>query len=191
MKKSRFAAAVLSVLMAVGVLLMVFSLIGIFRPINETDPKPGDRTEIEPELGIPVYTRKNPITGGEEYYYAVFSLYGSPKGWIVRADKDYAELFDPDSGRAQTLIFSRGTMKKFGVPQEMRSIERDIDGFILNSVGECDFEYDTFIDLTARERFVFTLKVGAVCAAAGVIPLAVLTIKRRLAERSAYEEKGE
>ena len=50
MKKRRFAAAVLFVF-AAGVLLTVFSLIGIFRPINKTDPKPGDRTEIEPELG--------------------------------------------------------------------------------------------------------------------------------------------
>lgn len=191
MKKRKFAAAVLFVLAAVGVLLAVFSLIGIFRPINRTDPKPGDRTEIEPELGIHVYSRKSPITGAEEYYYAVFSLYGSPKGRLVKADKDYAELFEPDSGRAQTLIFSRGTVKKFGVLQEMKSIERDIDGFILNNIGECDFEYGTYIDLTAYDRFVFMLNAGAVCAvcaAVGFIMLIILT-RRFSASKRREEEK--
>ena len=52
-----------------------------------TDPKPGDRTEIEPELGTWIITCHDPIMGNE-YYYAVFSLGDSPKGCLVKADKE-------------------------------------------------------------------------------------------------------
>lgn len=186
MKKRRFAAAVLFVLAAVGVLLTVSSLIGIFRPINETDPKPGDRTEIEPELGTWIITCDDPIMG-DEYFYAVFSLYGSPKGWLVKADKDYGKLFDPDSGRAQTLIFSRGTVKKFDYG--MKSVDREVDRFISNNIGECDFEYGTYVDLTARKRYIITLIAGTVCAAASIVPLIFLL--RRFAVSKRTEEKKE
>lgn len=187
MKKRRFAAAVLFVLTAAGVLLMVFSLIGIFRPIK-TDPKPGDRTEIQPELGTWIITCPDPIIG-DEYYYAVFTLGDSPKGWLVRADKEYSKLFDRDSGRAQTLVFSRGTVKKFDYG--MKSVDREVDRFISNNIGECDFEYGTFVDLTAYDRFVFTLKVGAVCAvcaAVGFITLIFLTRRFNASKRRGDEK---
>lgn len=183
MKKSRIAITViLSALALIGVLLMLFSLVGIIRPINYGAPKLGDRVEINPELGIPVYTRKNLITGSKEYYYAVFSRGDNPKGCLVRADKAFGELFEADSKRANTLIFRRGTVKKFTVPQEMKSIEREIDAFE-NRFGDLDFEYDTYIDLTAEERHLLRLIIGAVCAAAGVIPVSILKIRKVLYEK--------
>ena len=192
-KRKRIAVCSVLILAAAGVLLAVFSLIGIFRPINDDDPGISDRVEISPERGIPVYSRKSLVTSAEEYYYAVFTLGNSPKGCLVRADKDYAELFEPESGRAQTLIFSRGTVKKFGVPQEMKSIYRDIGGYILNNIGECDFEYGTYVDLTARKRYIITLIAGTVCAAAG-ISLAALFRKfgktKRREEEKCKNEKG-
>ena len=183
MKKSRIAITViLSALALIGVLLMLFSLVGFIRPINREMPRLGDRVEINPELGIPVYTRKNPITGSKEYFYAVFSRGDNPKGCLVRADKEFGELFEADSKRANTLIFRRGTVKKFTVPQEMKSIEREIGGFE-NSFGDFDLEYDTYIDLTANERYLLRLIIGAACAAAGVIPMSILKIRRILYEK--------
>lgn len=192
MKKRRFAAAVLFVF-AAGVLLTVFSLIGIFRPINKTDPKPGDRTEIEPELGTWIITCHDPIMGNE-YYYAVFSLGDSPKGCLVKADKEWSsELFEPDSGRAKTKFVVRGTVKKFDYG--MKSVDREVDRFISNNIGECDFEYGTFIDLTARKRYIITLIAGTVCAAAAGIVLLIFLLRRfvvskRTEEKKCKKEKG-
>ncbi len=184
MKKRRFAATVLFVLTAAGVLLMVFSLIGIFRPINETDPKPGDRTLIEPELGTWIITCDAPIMG-DEYYYAFFTLGNSPKGWLVKADKEwFSEFFELDSGRAKTKLVIRGTVKKFD--HGSKSVDREVDRFISNNIGECDFEYGTFVDLTAYDRFVFTLKAGAVCAvcaAVGFITLIFLARRFKASKR--------
>lgn len=187
MKKRRFAAAVLFVLAAAGVLLAVFSLIGIFRPINTTDPKPGDRTLIEPELGTWIITCDSHILGGE-YYYAVFTLGDSPKGRLVRADKGWSsEFFEQDSGRAKTKLVMRGTVKNFD--HGSKSVIRDVSGFILNNIGECDFEYGTYVDLTARKRYIISLIVGAVCAAAGIVSLIFLL--RRFAVSKRTEEKKE
>lgn len=187
MKKRRFAAAVLFVLAAAGVLLTVFSLIGIFRPIR-SDPEPGDRTLIEPELGTWIITRPNGITG-DEYYYAVFTLGNSPKGRLVRADKGWLSEFFERDGSPKTKLVMRGTVKKFDYG--MKSVDREVDRFISNNIGECDFEYDTYVDLTAYDRFVFTLKAGAVCAvcaAVGFIALIILT-KRFGASKRREEEK--
>ncbi len=192
MKKRRFAAAVLFVLAAAGVLLTVFSLIGIFRPINETNPKPGDRTEIEPELGTWIITCHDPIMGNE-YYYAVFSLGDSPKGRLVKADKGWSsELFEPDSGRAKTKFVVRGTVKKFDYG--MKSVDREVDRFISNNIGECDFEYGTYVDLTARKRHIITLIAGTVCAAASIAPLIFLlrrfVVSKRTEEKKCEERKS-
>lgn len=188
MKKSRFAAAVLFVLAAAGVLLAVFSLIGIFRPINETNPKPGDRTEIEPELGTWIITCDDPIMG-DEYYYAVFTLGDSPKGRLVRADKGWlSEFFEQDSGLAKTKLVLRGTVKKFDYG--MKSVDREVIRFISNNIGECDFEYGTYIDLTARKRHIITLIVGAVCATAIIAPL-IFLLRRFVVSKRTEEKKEE
>lgn len=192
MKKHRFAAVVLFVLAAAGVLLTVFSLIGIFRPINTTDPKPGDRTLIEPELGTWIITCDSHFMGGE-YYFAVFTLGDSPRGWLVRADKGWlSEFFEQDSGRVKTKLVIRGTVKNFD--HGSKSADREVIRFISNNIGECDFEYGTYVDLTARKRYIISLIVGAVCAAAGIVPLIFLlrrsVISKRTEEKKCEERKS-
>ena len=192
MKKSKsvWGKALLIILGIVSIWLVVSSVIGLLRPINESkERKIGDRVEFVTGYGeyvAPIYTYESPFTGHKDYYFAVYSN-GSEYATLVKANSSWAENnFKGENGAANKTVLWRGTIKKFRVPQEMKSMERDITGRY--GVG-INSEY--YIDLTAQSqylrRFNAGVAIGAVCVIS-VILTAVFSRKRR---RSAVKEVKE
>ncbi len=173
MKKSKIVLSwALPVILGVtSVLLIISAFLAFFA-----------RVELSPEYSVPIYTRKSPFTGHEDYYYAVFSR-NSEYARIVKASAEWAEYFDAESGAANTLIFTRGIRRKLSVPQEMKSIEREMDGYGLKGVHS-----DHYIDLTADELYMTLLEVGAVMGVLSIISAVIFSIKRRAVKAKAVKE---
>lgn len=173
MKKSKIISFGIAILGIISALLVVSSLIGIFRPINEGELKIGDRVELSPERAVPVYVYENPFTGEKQHYYAIFS-HNSQTAFLVKADSSWADYFDPETAAANTFLFQRGTVRKFSVPQEMKSIERDLGKFGISGV-----ENSYYIDLTAERQFTAHLIVGVIGGAVCIVLVIVFFVNWR------------
>ncbi|MBD5130014.1 MAG: hypothetical protein HDT43_08830 [Ruminococcaceae bacterium] len=192
MKKSKrvWGKAFLTLLGIVSVWLVASSVIGLIRPLNNSNQlNIGDRVEFVVDYGVPIYTYESPFTGHKDYYYAVYSVYSNNNEYatIVKANSSWAENnFNGENGAANKTVLWRGTIKKFRVPQEMKSIERDIAARY--GVG---IRSDYYIDLTAQSqylrRFNAGVAIGTVCVVLAILT-AVFTRKRR---RSAAKEVKE
>lgn len=161
----------------VGAWLVVSSLIGIVRPINDSGTfDVGDRVNVDPEYGVPLFSRE-PIIGFDEYYYAVFS-HNDSYALIVRADKDWTEYFDPDSGRARELIRTRGTVKylytTFPEERKIWKAFKEFDDYGLR--GDIYIE----LDFLARRQYVIRIVAGGVCVAACIVLTVIFVRKRKV-----------
>lgn len=174
MKKSKIILFGIAILGIISALLVETSLIGIFRPINKGEPKIGDRVEINPEYAAHVYIRESPFTGKKEHYYAIFS-HNSETAFLVKANESWANYFDPETAAANTFLFQRGTVRKFNVPQEMKSIERDLEKFGISGVVN-----SYYIDLTAERQFTARLIVGMIGGAVCIVLIIVFFVNWRL-----------
>lgn len=197
MKKSKsvWVKALLIILGIVSVWLVVSSVIGLVRPINKSKARNiGDRVEFVTGYTVtgytdyvtPIYTYESPLTGHKDHYYAVYSN-NNEYAVIVKANSSWAENnFNGENGAANKTLLWSGTIKKFRVPQEMKSIERNIAARY--GVG---IRSDYYIDLTAPDqylrRFNAGVAIGAVCVVS-VISAAVISWRRR---RSAAKEVKE
>lgn len=185
MKKSKSVCgkALPIILGIVSVWLVVSSVIGLVRPINKSKARNiGDRVELVVDYGVPIYTYESPFTGHKDCYYAVYSN-NNEYATIVKANSSWAENnFNGENGAANKTLLWRGTIKKFRVPQEMKSIERDIAARY--GVG---IRSDYYIDLTAQSQYLIRFEAGVVCVIS-VILIAVFSWRRR---RSAAKEVKE
>lgn len=189
MKKSKIVLgkALLIILGIVSAWLVVSSVIALVRPINNSKARNiGDRVEFVTDYGVPIYTYESPFTGHKDYYYAVYSN-GSEYARLVKAYSSWAENnFNGENGAANKTVLWRGTIKKFRVPQEMKSMERDIERYRVKGIKS-----DYYIDLTAQSqyliRFAAGMASGAVCVIS-VILAAVFSWRRR---RSTVKEVKE
>lgn len=168
----------------VGAWLVISSLIGIVKPISGSSTfDVGDRVEVNPEYGVPLFSRKH-VIGFDEYYYAVFS-HNDSCALIVRADKDWAECFDPENGRARMHICTRGTVKEF----YMTPMERHIEWRELDEFGDYGLRSDVYIDLDflARRQYMIRLVVGGVCVAACIVLTVIFAGKRKVGRNERAE----
>lgn len=166
----------------VGAWLVISSLIGIVKPINNRGTfDVGDRVEVNPEYSVPVLSR-NPVIGFDEHYYAVFSGDDS-SALIVRADKDWEEMFDAESGRARELVFARGTVKYLYTtfPEEWKMCE------VLKKFGDYGLRGNVYIDLTARRQYMIQIVVGGVCVAACIVLTVIFARKRNVGRNGEIE----
>lgn len=187
MKRSKIIPFVIAIYGVISVWLVISSLIGIFRPINSGEPKIGDRVELSPERAAPVYVYESPFTGKKEHYYAIFS-HNSETAFLVRADESWANYFDPETAAANTFLCQRGTVRKFNVPREMKSIERDIGKYGVNGI-----ESGYYIDLTAERQFMTRLIVGTINGAVCIVSAILLCVKHHLMreeDRKCQERKS-
>ncbi len=174
MKRSKIIPFVIAIFGVISVWLVISSLIGIFKPINSGEPKIGDRVDLSPERAAPVYVYESPFTGKKEHYYAIFR-HNSETAFLVRADESWANYFDTETAAANTFLVQRGTVRKFNVPREMKSIERDIGKYGVSGV-----ESGYYIDLTSERQFMKRLITGAIGGAVCVVSAVLLSVKRRL-----------
>lgn len=195
MKKSKSVCgkALLIILGIVSIWLVVSSVIGLIRPINESKQRNiGDRVEFVSGYGdyaAPIYTYESPFTGHKDYYFAVYSN-GSEYATLVKADSSWAENnFNGENGAANKTLLWRGTIKKFRVPQEMKSIERDIAARYGVGIGS-----DYYIDLTAQSqylrRFNAGVAIGAVCVISVILAATFSQRRRRSAVKGVKECQG-
>ena len=73
------------------------------------------------------------------------------------------------------MLFRSGTVRKFSVPQEMKSIERDLGKFGISGV-----ENSYYIDLTAERQFTARLIVGAIGGAVCIVLVIIFFVNWRL-----------
>lgn len=192
MKKSKsvWGKALLTILGIVSVWLVVSSVIGLIRPLNNSKQlNIGDRVEFATGYGdyvTPIYTYESPVTGHKDYYYAIYSNYAE-YAMLVKADSSWAENnFNGENGAANKTLLWRGTIKKFRVPQEMKSIERDIAARY--GVG---IRSDYYIDLTAQSQYLRRFNAGVAIGAVCVISVILAAVFSRRRRRSAAKEVKE
>lgn len=196
MKKSKsvWGKALLIILGIVSVWLVVSSVIGLVKPMinNSKERNIGDGVEFVSGYGdyaAPIYTYESPFTGHKDYYFAVYSN-GSEYATLVKADSSWAENnFNGENGAANKTLLWRGTIKKFRVPQEMKSIERDIAARYGVGIGS-----DYYIDLTSQSqylrRFNAGVAIGAVCVISVILAAAFSQRRRRSAVKGVKECQG-